>query len=39
MWFFMEIDVDISDTNVINEAVEKNDLNMINQIKEAIQPH
>ncbi|MBQ9491835.1 MAG: hypothetical protein IJU86_03590, partial [Firmicutes bacterium] len=33
----MEIDVDISDTNVINEAVEKNDLNMINQIKEAIQ--
>ena len=33
----MESDVDILDGDVINKAVEKNDLNMINQIKEAIQ--
>lgn len=33
----MEIDVDILDTDVINDAVEKNNLNMINQIEEAIQ--
>ena len=34
--FFMESDVNILDANVINEAVEKNDSNMINKIKKTI---
>ena len=34
---FIESNINIVDANAINKAVEENNLNMINQIKEAIQ--
>ncbi len=33
---FIESNINIVDANAINKAVEENNLNMINQIKEAI---